>query len=228
MSLTRRILPLVAAVTLGACGRVGSEDVATSEMTATIRVTSDPSAVTTTASVLLEAEGEPVLLVASELLTATNELGEQVVIGPEITGDPTWYGVFDYAADGETITVALDRKVDKGAPLTEVVVPTTFSLTVPEGEVSRANDLVISWQPATTEPLVLTFEAACLEQPVVIDALDPSQGQEVIPAGELVANGACEIDLTVSRFADALLDPGFGAGTAVGEVVRTAVLATVE
>ena len=139
------------------------------------------------------------------------------------------------AADAEFV-VDFQRDADPGAPSTVATLPPPFTATVPQSH-SRAQSLVVSWSPVSTEPMRWTLTGNCIDR--VEETLAPDPGSLEIPAGVIVKRAdedgqppvpdTCQVTFTLSRDRAGIADPAFnndeeGGGGVVGRQVRSATL----
>ena len=213
------------AVLVSGCGRTGSEQVATENIVADILVTSDPAEDLTLVSALLTDNGDAMDFNGNDVLRATAG-GIALVLVPnaENEDDETYSREFDFAVDGEEVVVALERTRDAGAPQTILTMPEVFALADFDAAQSRAEDIVLTWTPASADPMDVTVEADCLQDTYWAEIDDPASGSFAIPADSLVvtqsSGDVCLVDVTVYRTRAGSLDPGYSDGSAVGQVWR--------
>ena len=203
------------AVALAGCinETVSSKDVRTGGIAALIGVEAPSDTLSTVYVTLLVGGDESntfVHLEGGDRLWA-EAAGDRRAMDEEETG---FYTTAFPTADGDTeFRVVLQRSVDETASENVGVLPDPLTLEVPE-EVSRAEDLFVTWSPSGREDDVsLDVQGDCLGNSTDIDVPgDP--GNWVIPAGTLRSNDGenaltCSPTVTLSRRRSGAVDPAF-------------------
>lgn len=208
------------------CGRTGSEQVATENISADIIAFADPSEDITLVSALLTDNGEAMNFSGNDVLRATAD-GIELVLVPnaEDEADETYSRQFDFAVDGGEIVVSLERTRDAGAPSTLVAMPEVFALVDFTEAQSRSEEIVLTWTPASADPMDVSIDGDCLQDAFEAVIEDPLSGSYAVPADSLVvtqdSGDVCLVDVLVNRTKAGSLDPAYADGSVSGQVWRT-------
>lgn len=209
---------------------VKGDDVLTSEMVATLDVTSDGGTSTATAA-FTYGSGFPVtyvqLGVADTLTVTGGELEKSM--GELVLDDLISYvASFDLIEVDTPFLFSLERELDAGALSSTATLPPPFEITSAEpATFSRgAEDLTVTWtgEVNTADALTLVVDGDCIDS--YEEALPQDLGTVTIPAGNLVSTTgqeaeSCEITVWLKRQRNGELDAAFAGGTIAASQYRT-------
>jgi hypothetical protein len=115
--------------------------------------------------------------------------------------------------------------------LSSAVLPAPFTLDPTPSTQSRAQDMTITFAPASTDPMTLQIDGSCIETymvsvPVLAGGVAIAAGSVHKVQGQNIPD-TCAATITLSRTRAGALDPAFGnGGTIRGEQVRKADVTT--
>jgi hypothetical protein len=212
-----------ALLALCACASVDSADVRTSGMYASFTATTDGTA--SVADAVLRVGGASsntfVSLSEGDELSVTVD-GTTTVLEETRLGDYSVYSAAIAAFAEDTVfDFAFTRATDDSAPSSPTSLPAPFALSAPvEDQVwSRAEDLVVSWEPSGEQDTMLVELTSDCTWPWT-DTLDGDPGTVTIPADEVeVIDGhedlSCAGAVRFARRRAGTLDAAFGEGGSV-------------
>jgi hypothetical protein len=138
-------------------------------------------------------------------------------------------GTFDYETSFATgaaetrFTVVLDRaRMDFiDAPSSTGLLPAPFDLGALGAELSRAQDLILTWSPSGTSDLMtLDLTGSCVEDLSIPIAGDPGSYSPTLDWE--TSPSSCQITLTLHRVRSGVIDPKLASGSTFSlEQVRT-------
>jgi hypothetical protein len=152
-----------------------------------------------------------------------------------LRGDSWYIGTLD-EIDNETYYLSYLRRDFADALDSFVTLPDRFSITAPlANEIhSRANDIVVLWQPSDTDLLVeisAYFHCGGDTTDQLIIAVPADTGAYTIPAGDmdgLTIAGNCVTTLEVSRSRTGTVDTALYGGSIIGERFSTITVTTTD
>jgi hypothetical protein len=192
------VLGAAAALT-GCTETIPSSDIKTSGIAATIEATA-PSASESTVHVTLRAGGDEsntyVDLGGGDRIFTTLA-GERKEMSSTSTGE--YEAEFSEGAGDTTVTVSLEREDGDNAANSTGTLPEPFVVDEVTASVSRADDLVISWSPASDEEMDIDLDGTCIFNEDITVASGATSA--TIPGGSLDSTGQMDMpqtcDLTV-------------------------------
>lgn len=201
-----------------ACTVVNSSHVATDTMSPTFLALTDGGETVVggfLSATLVDGGGAVVHLSVGDTLSASAN-GQTVSLEAIVDGGmDSWYqGVLDAAAPGTTFDIDFSRAFGVSAPHSITTLPSSFNLSLPQSQYSRAHDaLIVTWDTASApeETMTCFWDTSCLASsqcgPITADA-----GSLTIPAGTLMsepADAGCPVTLVIWRGRSGTVDPAF-------------------
>ena len=219
----RIALVLALGSSTGACTTHQSDEILTQGIYASITSQAFGDGSTTVGATLYldnPASLDFVELVGDDQLVAWSDGNQEVVMSESsLFGATSYSTVFGYDDPGTTFHVGLNRSVDTGAPDSSMTLPDPFEITSPAGgDLSRAGDLTIEWDPADSgDQMSWTIDGPCLQR--TGGNIDGDPGSATVSGGTVTVGDAydpdtatCEGTLEVWRTRPGDLDPGYGQG----------------
>lgn len=214
---------------LAGCEDVTSTDLFTSGMYAELSVVTTGDGVSLVTAILKsggKASNTYVELAGDDVLSVTLE-GDTRTLAKESTGNFHQYvTTFDAAPPSTPFVIQLARSLDGGAPESSLELPEPFTLTGPEGAVSRSASLTFTWTPSgQADPMEIVASGACILSYTRAISGDPGTvtlEANVLEAVNKDAAESCEVRFDITRWRAGSVDAGFGqGGEARGEQVRS-------
>jgi len=217
---------------LAACTTVESDNILTSGMYADIAARASGDGTTRVSATLYL--GNPINLdfidlTGSDELDAIHDGQTKVMSETIILNVVSHAATFQADAEDDEFIVDFVRDVDPGAPDSVVTLPAPFEIDPTATSASRADDLTLTWSPASPDPMRWSASGNCID--TASGSIDTDTGGMAMTAGTLVkrtpAQGevvpdSCQVTVTVSRSRLGDLDPHYGeGGTIVGEQTRS-------
>lgn len=153
-------------------------------------------------------------LSSGDAIFAAADGGEKVEMTAESSG--VYQAEFGVGAADTEFVVSLEREADDPAPRSAGKLPAPFEIDpIATADVSRAEDLTITWTPAggSGDEITIELDGNC----VFIESFSvPDSGSYTIPAGELKPTNeempeTCVVDVEVRRTREGSADPIFDA-----------------
>lgn len=223
----------VLALLASGCAKTESSDLLTSGIYASLSAHSTGTGTTTVFATLYV--GTPsnlnfVELTGSDQLVASYGGQRKVMNQTELLNIVSHSAEFPTDAEGATFSIALEREVDAGAPMSTVTLPAKFTLSPVPSTYSRATAMTLTWSPSGgSGTMGWSATGPCIGNAQGVIAGDP--GTVTIPAGTMVKRDgqdvadSCMVSITLTRSRTGALDSHYGKGGSVaGNQDRTASL----
>lgn len=219
----------LAILALSGCPSVSSSDVLTSGIYADLSAEAiGDGATSITATLYL---GSPIdfhyiQLTGTDRLVATADGSTQLMRQADELGIISYAANFSTDSGGTRFNIALERKIDSGAPISIITLPDSFTVNPTSDLISRSRDLTISWDSVLSDDAMQwSVTGPCINEAQGIVAGHHNFLQ--LPAGRITAStmsnsSACIATVMLSRSRPGEIDPHFGkGGTAVAIQRRT-------
>ena len=133
---------------------------------------------------------------------------------------------FQTDAEDDEFVVDFQRTLDDGAPRSVATLPAPFAIAAGAASTSRAAALDLDWSPGSADQMSWSASGDCIDSVGQVPVDD--SGTTTIAANTLKKRAAagtpdsCTVTVTMTRFRDGDLDPGYGkGGAAYGVQERT-------
>ncbi|MBD3671461.1 MAG: hypothetical protein HUJ29_11885 [Gammaproteobacteria bacterium] len=234
------LLTLMGVILLGGCDSDTSEDMATSDIRATLDVETYGDGSATVHADLARAssgffDSTYIELICPDMLTTSSSTqpGSKVMRQSQSAVGKIYYYAYLDGVAGDTFTVSLLRDESHvSADSSSVIMPDDFTITAPAAGSSFARntqDLIINWD-VTGDNVAISASGPCIDSYSLSGLTD--NGSHTIEAGTLVyveypepgdpnyQGGApfidqstCGIEITVSKYQTGTLDSAFNSGS---------------
>ena len=165
-------------------------------------------------------------LADGDALTVDN--GTDTVLLGSVTGliaAPSNDGALPGDSSGRPITVKFVRPHDTSALGSTVVMPSTLGFASPRvGEAfdSAHPKVVVTWSPASSDPVEWSFRGGCIDENSGVLAVDTGRIEATLAAARDrdggITVGPCDVTIHLSRTRTGKLDPAFGEGGSITAV----------
>lgn len=207
--------------TCASCTTLNSNNLATSGMSAHMKVSADGTGQSRVSATLNVDNNSTdyVNLTSGDSLTATALGQTRTMAQNNVLGVVSYDTSFSSAdASGTVYTIDLQRSKETSAPSSHCTLPVSFAISAPApgSAYSRANDAItVSYSNGgQSDPMSLSI-SGCVSYTLPFS--DASAGSVTIAKGSLQAGGSsattsCEVTLTITRSRAGTLDNAFGSG----------------
>ena len=219
------ICTCIALLLTTACHRIDSHHIPTHAVEADIVVDSYDG-ITTDITATLRLRDEPMTYL---------QLGptERLVASVGSFSEPMYQGMYSYTAslpqhrDEELVRVSYFRHHHPSAGASEVIMPSSFELSLYEEHGYDSDTLIVEWDAITYDPMEIELSGPCIySQNHLVDGFE-TQGALFIDSSSFRTlpswdGQTCPVDITVTRSRTGQLDPSLWGGSMTARQTRMA------